>query len=298
MLAQSLITNKMSIQNYHLSFSRDQEREADYYAINTLNKLNLSTEPLIKFLKILENNSIKNGNEIDYNKFSTHPIYEERFKTLKQENSKESYYKDEITENAFSNIKAKIFGFTENNTKGLDKWLNEKELKYANSIILSKTGKLKQSLKVLNQVYKDDQNIFILETKADILYSFGFTSEASKFYSLVAEKYPNNHYINKRIFDISFDNMNKLELINENIFDKYNYLMKIFINDRILFDKFYQLAILENQVMWINFFEINYNFNKEKKNDSLKEYKLIQDKSNNKNLKKIIELKMKIITNE
>ena len=41
-LLQSMIANQVGIQNYYSAFSRDQEREADIYAIKTLNKLNLS----------------------------------------------------------------------------------------------------------------------------------------------------------------------------------------------------------------------------------------------------------------
>ena len=53
-LMQSIITNKVGIQNYYKAFSRDQEREADYYAIETLNKLKLSADPLVEFLVFLE----------------------------------------------------------------------------------------------------------------------------------------------------------------------------------------------------------------------------------------------------
>ena len=58
-LMQSIITNKVGISNYYKSFSRDQEREADYYAVETLNKLRLSADPLIEFLSFLENNQYK-----------------------------------------------------------------------------------------------------------------------------------------------------------------------------------------------------------------------------------------------
>ena len=78
-LMQSIITNQVGIKNYFQSFSRDQEREADFYAINTLNKLNLSTKPLIKFLNLLEKKAKKIGINEDYYKFSTHPIYKERY---------------------------------------------------------------------------------------------------------------------------------------------------------------------------------------------------------------------------
>ena len=51
-IAQALITNQVGVQNFYYSFNRDQEREADNYAIETLNKLDLSPIPLINFLNL------------------------------------------------------------------------------------------------------------------------------------------------------------------------------------------------------------------------------------------------------
>ena len=81
-LINSMITNKFGIQSYMQSFSRDQEREADYYAIETLNKLQLSTKPLVKFLNLLEKKSIQKGMEVEFYKFSSHPIYQERYSII------------------------------------------------------------------------------------------------------------------------------------------------------------------------------------------------------------------------
>ena len=45
-LLQTAISNKVGINNYYSSFSRDQEREADIFAIDRLNKLKISSEYL------------------------------------------------------------------------------------------------------------------------------------------------------------------------------------------------------------------------------------------------------------
>ena len=44
---------------------------------------------------------------------------------------------------------------------------------------------------------------YLLETKADILYSYGYSDESLKFYKKIIKSYPNNHYVKKRIFDIT-----------------------------------------------------------------------------------------------
>ena len=81
-IIQALAINKIGINDFYINFSKDQEREADYYAINTLNKLNLPSQPLIKLLNLLEEESIKKGMTEEYNKFSTHPIFKERYEII------------------------------------------------------------------------------------------------------------------------------------------------------------------------------------------------------------------------
>jgi len=53
-LVQSMIGNQVGIKNYYQSFSREQEKEADFYAVETLNKLKLSTTPLVRFLNYID----------------------------------------------------------------------------------------------------------------------------------------------------------------------------------------------------------------------------------------------------
>ena len=69
---------------------------------------------------------------------------------------------------------------------------------------------------------KNNKNqIILLETKADILYSNSFIFESLLFYKEIIENYPQNHYVNKRIFDIKFnqiannDSDKSKELFNE-----------------------------------------------------------------------------------
>ena len=202
-LIQSLVTNQMGIHNYYQSFSRDQEREADFFAIITLDKLQLSHVPLIKFLNLLEKNSKQKGNLDEYQKFSSHPLYAERYKIIEQITKKKKIFFDKQINKKFNYIKAKLFGFTSLEFNEIEEYLNGDYLNYAQSIIFSRKGDLKKSLQLLNDLLEKKQNYeYLLETKADILYSHGYSDESLKFYNKTIESYPNNHYVNKRIFDI------------------------------------------------------------------------------------------------
>jgi predicted Zn-dependent protease len=209
-VAQSMITNQMSIQNYYSAFSREQEREADIFAAQTLNQLHISPKPLKKFLKILEKESFQKGlTEEDY-KFSSHPVYKERFDILENESIDQKYKFDQKSSDRFFFIKAKLFGFTENDNNELNKYLKNDYYEYANSIILARKGELKKSLIILNNlINKHPKNIFLMETKADLLLPHGYTEETMRFYQKVYDKDKNNHHIKKIMFEIEYEKIEK-----------------------------------------------------------------------------------------
>ena len=291
-LMQSLITNQLGIQNYYQSFNRDQEREADYYAVDTLNKLNLSLDPLIKFLNLLEKKSIQSGIDKEYHKFSTHPIYKERYNII--DNLKSSN-KLNITDNEinqkFNYIRAKLFGYTENDKKKLKKYLDPNYALYAESIILSKKGKLKESMQLLNKLISNKKNyFFLLETKADILYSHGFFSQALLFYMKTNRVDNTNYFVRKRIFDINFllEDINNLE-ISSNLLSEYSFLLNIFFNNLDLNNKFQILSINSQNTEWINYFSSKKEFNNDKllKKDFIKILKDITKNTSDINLIKL-----------
>ena len=298
-LMQSLITNQLGIESYYQSFSRDQEREADYYAVETLNKLNLSTTPLLKLLNFLEKKSIQKGISIEYQKFSSHPLYQERYRIIQTKKSKNinNFYKK--TNDKFNFIRAKVFGFTEKNVNSFKEFLNDDFALYAESIILSKQGKLKESIKLLNRIIdKNQNNIFLLETKADILYSNGFLNEAILFYDKSIESNPGNHYVTKRIFDIYFSSKkNKDQNLSIKLFNKFSFLLQIFQNDLDLNNKLKTLANNSELIEWINYFSIEEKFynNNLEVNNYIDTMNKLKNKTSDINLIKLINKKINII---
>ena len=151
---ESIITNQVGIANYYQSFSRDQEREADYYGIETLNKLNLSSKPLIEFLNLLEKKSTQKGITDEYNKFSTHPVYKERYNIINNTKNKSDIIFNKNLNTKLRYIQAKLFGYTEKSNKIFKEYLENDYVIYAESINKSKNGKLKESLILLNRLLK------------------------------------------------------------------------------------------------------------------------------------------------
>ena len=60
-LIQTTVTSQLGIQNYYSSFSKNQEKEADLFAIDRLNLLEISSKDLREFLEFLERKSFQKG---------------------------------------------------------------------------------------------------------------------------------------------------------------------------------------------------------------------------------------------
>ena len=152
----------------------------------------------------------------------------------------------------------------------------------------AKSGDLKNSLKKLNiLIGKFPENIFLLETKGDILRSHGFLNESSEFYKLVLKKYPENYYIKYKIFlDTNTDNMeknNKIIFFNHNI----NLIIQ-FPKNKYIINKYIEIAKDLDKSHWINFFNLINKSDIEKVDEFKMKLSDLSKKTNDIKLKKII----------
>lgn len=299
-LMQSLITSQVNIKNYYSYFSREQEREADTFAAKKLKELNISSKDLIKFLIFLEKKSFESGISNDDYKFSSHPVYEERYKILENNSVVKSNLQNNNLNINFDFSKAKLFGFTSKNNNEFYNHLDGDYYNFANSILLSRKGRLKESLKILNNIInKYPEYIFLIETKADLLLAHGFTNEAKKFYQKVLNNQNNNKYVKKQLFKIEYENYEKNSLKdNRKMFDYYSDLIFIFQYDILLQKKFKNLANLLNKDDWVIFLEGNIFMINSKNDKALQRYNDIISGSTNKKLQNYAKEKKEIISDE
>ena len=248
---QGSILTSAALSNQYIVFSKDQEMEADLYALKTLNSLNTNSKSVEKLLETIEQKLLNRGFSKDKQRLSTHPYFEDRillinnFKDSKENNFNESYNQK------FNYIKAKFVGYSDNDE--ILNELNEPFKTYAESIKIARNGNLKMSLKNLNEIIKKNKNNFLLETKADILFSYGYTEEATKFYKKNLEKYPLNYYAQIRIFEnIEIKNLSNSD--TEIIFQNNKDLLYKFYNNKNILLKYFELAQKLNKNEWLEFF--------------------------------------------
>ncbi len=284
-MMSALAVNQVGINNFYLGFSKDQEREADYYAIETLNKLSLSSNSIIKLLQILESNAINRGISEELQKFSTHPIFKERYQIITEKKIDKKNKFNEKLNDEFNFIKAKFLGYSEiEGTFSFKKYHQE----YYESIKLSKSGNLLDSLRLLNKlILQFPDNVYLVETKADILISYGYKKEAIKFYKKVLDVIPDNNYAKLRIFlNLDIDSLNynqKKQLFNEFINLLFDFPKSIKIQG-----KYNKLSYDLNKKNWIDYFSLvnnNKNLDKNIYNNKMEE---LMKKTNDTKLIKLI----------
>jgi len=282
-ILNAIIVNQTAVNNLFINFSQDQEIEADFYAIETINKLKLPTDPVKEFLLILENKTGSNLIDEELKKFSTHPIFEKRYAIINNNTVRKLNNFNKIYQREFDFIQAKFMAYT--NSGVVSKLKNDPKI-YYDSIQLSKSGNLLESLKKINfLISKNKNDYFIEETKADILLSYGYNKEAIKFYRKVLKAQPKNNYVKYNIFVNSKLNPIDYEF-NKNFFLNNLNLIKYFPKNQNILIKYYDLAKLLQYNEWILFFETLLFHNK----NANKIFNQLNKQTKDYNLKKIIKL--------
>ncbi|MDC3075144.1 M48 family metalloprotease [Pelagibacteraceae bacterium] len=288
-LLQGSILTSAALSNQYIVFSKDQEMEADLYALKTLNLLNTNSKSIQTLLETIEDKLLDKGFSKDKQRISTHPYFEDRIALIKNfQNNNGNNFNEKYNE-SFNYIKAKFIGYSDN--EEVIKELNEPFKTYAESIKISRKGNLKMSLQNLNEIIKKNKNnYFLLETKADILFSHGYTDSAVKFYKKNLDVHPFNYYAQIRIFEnIKIENLSISD--TELIFQNNKELLYKYFNNKNILLKYIELAQKLNKKEWLKFFnfvlsindidkevfkiEIN-NFKKTKNKDLLKLINVIQ----------------------
>ena len=277
-LLQGSILASAALSNQYIVFSKDQEMEADLYSIKTLNLLKTNSKSIQTLLETIEQKLLDKGFSKDKQRLSTHPYFEDRILLIKNfEDNKENNFNESYNKR-FNYIKAKFIGYSDNE-KVLNE-LNEPFKTYAESIKIARNGNLKMSLKYLNEIINKNKNNFLLETKADILFSYGYTEEATKFYKKNLEKYPLNYYAQIRIFEnIEIKNLSNSD--TEIIFQNNKDLLYKFYNNKNILLKYFELAQKLNKKEWLQLFNFYLSINDmEKKvfDIGIKNFKSTKDK--------------------
>ncbi len=283
LLQSTLITNA-ALSNQYINFSKEQEIEADLYSLKTLKLLNVNSDSIVNLLITIEKKLLAKGFKKDSQRISTHPNFEDRISLINSYQNKRENNFNTIYNEKFNFIKAKFIGYSDNND--IINKLNEPYKSYAESIKKARDGKLKMSLQTLNKIIKHYKNSFLIETKAEILFSYGYTNEALKFYKKNLEQYPLNSYAQIRIFEntdiknLQSDELNHIFNINKKLLFKY-------YNNKNILIKYLKIAEKLKKQEWVNFLKFYLLFDFQNYNTFEKKL-IVFKKTNDQDLLKLI----------
>ena len=138
-----------------------------------------------------------------------------------------------------------------------------------------------------------------METKADLLISYGYAEEAMRFYQKVYDKDKNNHHIKKIMFDIEYEKIDKKHNnFPQEFFNNYSDLLMIFQNNTMLHKKLRKIALSLGKDGWVNFIDANIFFNDISNEESLEKLNNILITSQDKKLKDFTKKTIRLISNE
>jgi len=277
-MLQGINIGSAGISNYYINFSKSQEEEADFYSLQTIKNLKLNSSSVVNLLKLIEKKGLERGISKEEMRVGTHPYFEDRIDLINYSNNNSNFFVNEKLNEQFYFIQAKYIGHNENSN--LIHNIKEPFKIYAESIIKAKNGDLLGSLKNLNYlITTNNENIYLIETKGDILFSYGYTKEALEFYDKVLLKLPDNIYAQIRIFEnTDFNNLTLSE--NEEIFYKNLNILQKYYNNKNLLLAYIKLSQSTNKDDWVNFlfYWINKNNDQKEINKNLKKFMETDDK--------------------
>jgi predicted Zn-dependent protease len=175
-------------QRVYMKFTRQQEEAADNCAIEYLDKIAYPADGLIKILEFFKQETIGYQGQIDEYLLS-HPVNQKRIDLIKTKNANKNYSAKRINQRVqkmMDRVLAKLEGFMDNPDSILEKYKNNHEdlANYKKSIALHRKGKSKEAFEMLDlYLNKNQQDGFLLELKAQMLFESGKIEEAIIIYN-------------------------------------------------------------------------------------------------------------------
>ncbi len=183
-----LLGGSQTAERLFLKYTRGQEEAADRHAARYLAKLHYPPSGLVKLLEFFDHEMVGYQGKIDEYAL-THPVSKKRIDYLKSNFLHTDFLDKEWNKKLqpkMDIVLAKLEGFIDNPDFLLKKYRNQNDdiAKYVRAIALHRKGESRQGLKLLNEVIaKNNQDGFLYELKAQILFESGSVSDAVLAYS-------------------------------------------------------------------------------------------------------------------
>ena len=179
-----------------LSFSREQEVEADQYGITFLHRTGQSTQGMLDVMELLRRHQTLDFGAIDPYTIS-HPLSEDRIAHIRSETTNEPVIKDDGFAEAHQRMVAKLYGFLEKPEYTFAKYTGDDLASiYARSIAYYKQPDLAKALAEIDKLLKlRPSDPFFNELKGQFLAESGRPEQALVYYKKADELFPDSYLL-------------------------------------------------------------------------------------------------------
>ena len=183
-----LLGGSQAAERLFLKYTRGQEEAADRHAAQYLAKLQYPPSGLVELLEFFDHEMIGYQGKIDEYAL-THPVSKKRIDYLKSNFAHTNFSDKEWNKKLqpkMDVVLAKLEGFIDNPDYLLKKYRDQNNdiAKYIRAIAFHRKGESQKGLKLLDEVIsRNDQDGFLYELKAQILFESGNVSDAILAYS-------------------------------------------------------------------------------------------------------------------
>lgn len=206
-----------------LSFSREQEVEADQYGVNFLHRTGQSTQGMLDVMELLRRHETLSYGAVDPFAIS-HPLSQDRIALIRSQTSTETNIKDDGFDAMHQRMVAKLYGFLEKPEYTLSKYTGDTiPDHYARAIAYYKQPNLTKALKEIDTLIALKPNDpFFNELKGQFLAESGRPREALVLYQKADQLFPNDYllklelgklYISVNDLDSAINQLNKASKI-------------------------------------------------------------------------------------
>jgi len=184
-----------------LSFTRANEQAADTSALNSLDKLGISAEGLVRMFEILQRDERAHPNSPDPY-MMTHPLTHDRVDFVRDHVQKSKIPEGQYPKKYLAmhqRMVAKLYGFIESPEKTLRKYpISDKSeaARLARAVAYYKMPDMERAVSEMNNLLENSPNDpFFHELKGQILFENGKVSEARAEYKIAVDLLPDSSLI-------------------------------------------------------------------------------------------------------
>ena len=197
-----MLGSQHALENSLRKFTREFEVEADRYALGTLDRLGLSAQGFLDFMRILDNNSQTQLSNLTVPYEETHPLTKDRIRKAQKHirsSSAKNTILPELTKR-FHRVQRKLIGYFQPNRvlrdSRTEQGVDPLAARYGEATALFRDGQSQAALLIMDDlIAREPDNAYFHELAAEIAFRGGQGDRARKHIGEVLRRKPDEPLI-------------------------------------------------------------------------------------------------------